>query len=180
MPYASSLQRTLTALLLAAALLSVPACGSTAEETAAGPAAPAASAERARFAKTRFVANAGLAAGATYQWIVKPYKAGRLRKGAQGRTMALVKAGLAGSFTYSRLKAATREAEGDPRLTESVAPLGEGIESLQGLGAKLRAGDAGDEDIDTFENVISSVKEAGDDCGAPVTDRLPTAGQLGG
>lgn len=153
-----------------------------AEAAAAATASPSASSaeEKQKFAKTRFVANAGLAAGATYQWIVKPYRDGKFKKGAKGRKFALVKAGLAGAFAYNRLKAASENAEGDPLLSKAVGPLTAGIDSLKGLGSKLRKGDAGDSDIGAFENVINSVKEAGKGAGATVTDKVPSAGQLTG
>ncbi|MEU7553837.1 hypothetical protein AB0B01_16075 [Streptomyces sp. NPDC044571] len=150
-----------------------------AEARAAEP-TPSTSAERQKFAKTRFVANAGLAAGATYQWIIKPYKAGKFKKGAKGRTFALIKAGLAGAFAYNRLKAAAANAKADPLLSKAVAPLTAGIESLKGLGSKLRKGDANDADITSFDDVISGVKDAGKSAGAEVTDKVPSASQLGG
>lgn len=154
----------------------------SAEDAEAAAATPSAStpAEKQKFAKTRFVANAGLAAGATYQWIIKPYRDGKFKKGAKGRTFALVKAGLAGAFAYNRLKAATENAKGDPLLSKAVGPLTAGIDSLKGLGSKLRKGQAGDADIGAFEDVINSVKEAGKSAGAPVTDKIPSAGQLTG
>lgn len=151
-----------------------------AEAAAATPSASTSAEERQKFAKTRFVANAGLAAGATYQWIIKPYRAGKFKKGAKGRTFALVKAGLAGAFAYNRLKAASENAKGDPLLSKAVGPLTAGIDSLKGLGSKLRKGQAGDADIGAFENVINSVKDAGKSAGAPVVDKVPSAGQLTG
>ncbi|MEU3776409.1 hypothetical protein AB0F11_25065 [Streptomyces sp. NPDC032472] len=141
---------------------------------------PTTTQERQKFAKTRFVANAGLAAGATYQWIIKPYRAGKFQKGASGRTFALIKAGLAGAFAYNRLKAALQNAKGDPLLSKALAPLTAGIESLKGLGTKLRKGDAGDADISSFENVIGGVKDAGKSAGAPVTDKVPSVSELSG
>ncbi|MFF3734807.1 hypothetical protein ACFYXM_32130 [Streptomyces sp. NPDC002476] len=138
------------------------------------------SAQKQRLAKTRFVANAGLAAGATYQWIVKPYRAGKFKKGADGRQLTLVKAGLAGGFAYDRLKAAVANAKGDPLLSKAVAPLTAGIESLKGLGEKLRRGQAGEGDIGAFEDVIDNVKGAGRSAGAEVKDKVPSASQLAG
>ncbi|MFF4366168.1 hypothetical protein [Streptomyces sp. NPDC001594] len=151
-----------------------------ADELAAATPEPSTSEERQKFAKTRFVANAGLAAGATYQWIIKPYRAGKFKKGAKGRTFALIKAGLAGAFAYNRLKAAAENAKGDPLLSKAVGPLTAGIDSLKNLSGKLRKGDAGDADISSFENVIGGVKEAGRSAGAPVTDKVPSLSQLGG
>ncbi|MGW4567457.1 hypothetical protein ACWEN3_35410 [Streptomyces sp. NPDC004561] len=182
------IRRLGVALTLCCALLAgSTACGSSAttstKDTAAVQAMPAAatpspttSAERQKLAKTRFVANAGLAAGATYQWIVKPWKAGKFKKGAQGRKAALLKAGLAGAFTYNRLKAAERNAKGDPHLSKALAPLSAGIESLKGLPAKLRGGDANA--AGAFDDVINKVKGAGASAGAPVKNQVPSAGQL--
>ncbi|MEU3057115.1 hypothetical protein [Streptomyces griseus] len=186
------LRRTLTALLLSCALLTgATACGDSGDSAggnaasasaAADPsgASPSASAEKQRLAKTRFVANAGLAAGATYQWIVKPYRAGTFKKGAEGRRLALVKAGLAGGFAYNRLRAAAENAKGDPLLSKAVAPLTAGIESLKGLGTKLRKGEAGEGDVGAFESVIDSIKNAGKDAGAEVKDKVPSTSQLTG
>ncbi|MFJ9621832.1 hypothetical protein [Streptomyces sp. NPDC101181] len=194
MPRSVPLRRTLAALLLSCAVLagttgcgdsgdsaaSTNASASASASAAASAASPSASAEKQRLAKTRFVANAGLAAGATYQWIVKPYRAGTFKKGADGRTFALVKAGLAGGFAYNRLKAATENAQGDPLLSKAVAPLTAGIESLKGLGTKLRKGEAGEGDIGAFESVIDGIKNAGRDAGAEVKDKVPSTSQLSG
>ncbi len=179
-----SVRRGAVALLLAGSLLTgAVACGKSkdagADNSAAGP-SPSTSAEKQKFAKTRFVANAGLAAGATYQWIVKPFKAGKFKKGADGRTFAMVKAGLAGAFTYNRLKAAVANAKGDPLLSKALTPLSSGIDSLKNLGGKLRKGDAGDADVGSFEKIINNVKGAGRSAGAEVTDKVPTTAQLGG
>ncbi|WCD86203.1 hypothetical protein KPP03845_102545 [Streptomyces xanthophaeus] len=163
-----------------AALAAAEPVAAEADELAAVTPSPSTSAEKQKFAKTRFVANAGLAAGATYQWIIKPYRAGKFKKGAKGRTFALIKAGLAGAFAYNRLKAATENAKGDPLLSKAVAPLTAGIESLKGLGSKLRKGQAGDADIDAFDKIINGVKEAGKSAGATVTDQVPSVSQLGG
>ncbi|WP_374778275.1 hypothetical protein OG756_12650 [Streptomyces sp. NBC_01310] len=151
-----------------------------ADELAAPTPTPSTTAEKQKFAKARFVANAGLAAGATYQWIVKPYRDGKFKKGAKGRTFALIKAGLAGAFAYNRLKAAKENAQGDPLLSKALAPLTAGIESLKGLASKLRKGQAGDADIDAFNSVIDGVKEAGKSAGAEVVDKVPSTSQLGG
>ncbi|MFF5803355.1 hypothetical protein [Streptomyces sp. NPDC012746] len=157
-----------------------PLAAEAAVDPAAAEPTPTTSAERQKFAKTRFVANAGLAAGATYQWIIKPYREGKFKKGAKGRTFALIKAGLAGAFAYNRLKAAVDNAKGDPLLSKAVAPLTAGIESLKGLGSKLRKGNASDADLSSLQNVLTGVKDAGKSAGAPVTDQVPSLSQLGG
>ncbi|MFD9328513.1 hypothetical protein [Streptomyces sp. NPDC060065] len=181
------IRRLVVALSLCCALLAgATACGSggTTQDTAAVVAAatptPTTSAEKQKFAKTRFVVNAGLAAGATYQWIVKPWKAGKFKKGAKGRRLALVKAGLAGAFTYNRLKAATKNAQGDPTLAKAVAPLAAGIDALKDLPSKLRKGDSTDAVVGSFDDIINDVKDAGKSAGAEVTDQVPSASQLTG
>ncbi|MGW1226883.1 hypothetical protein [Streptomyces sp. NPDC002530] len=181
--------RPLVALALTSSLVAgAAACGGddysggSASTSASATVSPSgtSSAQVQKFAKTRFVANAGLAAGATYQWIVKPYRAGTFKKGADGRTFALVKAGLAGAFAYNRLKAASDNAKGDPLLSKAVAPLTASIESLKGLGTKLRKGEAGGDEVGLFEGVINSVKDAGKSAGAEVKDKVPSTAQLGG
>ncbi|RFC76378.1 hypothetical protein DXZ75_12645 [Streptomyces sp. AcE210] len=151
--------------------------GSTVAAAVAEPTASS-SAEKQKFAKTRFVANAGLAAGATYQWIIKPYRKGKFKKGAKGRKLALVKAGVAGAFTYNRLKAAVKNAKGDPLLSKAVAPLTAGIDKLKDLPSKLRKGDGTDSVVNSFDDVINSVKDAGKSAGAEVKDKVPSAKEL--
>ncbi|MGV9880058.1 hypothetical protein [Streptomyces sp. NPDC003006] len=159
-------------------LVGATACGDDGKETKAAAPSPSNSAEKQKFAKTRFVANAGLAAGATYQWIVKPFRAGKFKKGASGRKVALVKAGLAGAFTYNRLKAATKNAKGDPTLSKAVAPLTAGIDALKDLPSKLRKGEGTDSVVNSFEEIIKDVKGAGSSAGAEVKDKVPSAGEL--
>ncbi|MGW2281596.1 hypothetical protein [Streptomyces sp. NPDC001770] len=178
-------RRLPAALLLVCALLAgVTACDSGNDKqmvsSDASIVAPTATAEKQRLAKTRFVANAGLAAGAAYQWIVKPYRSGKFKKGADGRTFAMAKAGLAGGFAYNRLKAAAGNAKADPLLSQAVAPLTAGIESLKELATKFRKGEAGDSDIGTLEGIIDSVKDAGKSAGAEVKDQVPSVSQLAG
>jgi hypothetical protein len=141
---------------------------------------PTTSAEKQKFAKTRFVVNAGLAAGATYQWIVKPFRAGKFKKGADGRRVALVKAGVAGLFAYNRLDAAVKNAKADPTLSKAVAPLQEGINKLKEQAKNLRKGDNTDDIVGNFDSIINDVKDAGKSAGAEVTDKVPSAGELTG
>lgn len=141
---------------------------------------PTTSAEKQKFAKTRFVVNAGLAAGATYQWIVKPFRAGKFKKGADGRRVALVKAGVAGLFAYNRLDAAVKNAKADPTLSKAVAPLQEGINKLKEQAKNLRKGDNTDDIVGNFDGIINDVKDAGKSAGAEVTNKVPSAGELTG
>ncbi|WP_333767670.1 hypothetical protein [Streptomyces sp. IBSBF 2435] len=180
MPTGIPLRRTLVALLLAAALLALPACGggssSGSGTTGAVNITASASPSRQKLAKTRFVANAGLAAGAVYQWVVKPYRKGSFTKGAKSRTLTLVKAGLAGTFAYNRLKAAAKNAQGDPTLSRYMAPVVAGIGALKDLPGKLRKGDGSA--VNSYNDVINKVKEAGKNAGADVKDKVPSLDEL--
>jgi hypothetical protein len=176
-------RRVLTALLLAATLFLVPACGGSSDNSkdqlGGGTASPTSTFQRQKLAKTRFVANVALAAGATYQWIVKPYRAGKFKKHADGRTFALVKAGLAGAFTYNRLKHALDNAKGDPTLSKAVAPLTTSVANLKQLPSKLRSGESPSEIVNDFKKNVDNMKSAGKDAGAEVkNNQVPSLSDL--
>ena len=162
----------------------VPACSKTSAHHSAADSttqqvAATSSQNPVKLAKTKFAANAGLATGATYQWIYKPFKAGTFTKGTKGRTAAFIKAGLAGTFDYNRLKAALADAKGDPLLSKAVAPLTGSVDGLKALADKIKSGKASDADFNQFNNVMNSIKSAGDSQGATVTDKVPSSSQLG-
>lgn len=69
-----------------------------------------------KFAKTKFVLHTGLAIGAFRRYIYKPWKAGKLKKGADGRGVALAKAAAAGAFTVHELGSARDAALSDDKL----------------------------------------------------------------
>ncbi|MEY9876170.1 hypothetical protein ABH931_005680 [Streptacidiphilus sp. MAP12-33] len=172
------------AVAMAGTLLVLPACSSSKTSNSvsgAGVAATASatsSADRVKLAKTKFVLNAGLAAGATYQWIYKPFKAGTFKSGAKGRTTALIKGALAAGFTYNRAKAALADAKGDPTLSKATDALSSAVDSLKNLPSKIKNGSATDADFNQFTNVTNSIKGAGAANGATVTDQVPSVGQL--
>ena len=184
----TTLRNSVAAGTLAVSMLVLPACSSSSKSGAAttnaiGAAAatapaPTTSAERVKLAKTKFVLNASLAAGAAYQWIYKPFKAGTFKKGAKGRTLALIKGGLAGAFTYNRLSAALTDAKGDPTLSKATGALTAAVASLKDLPSKIKGGKATDADFNQVNTVVDSVKQAGSANGLNVTDQVPSAGQL--
>ena len=95
---------------------------------------------RVHFARTKFVLHAGLAFGAFHRYILKPYRAGTFRKGAPGRTKALVKAGAAALFAYHELKLARTDAVCDgPTLRRLASSLNGAVSALAGL-RSLKAG----------------------------------------
>jgi hypothetical protein len=173
---------SVVALTTAGSLLVLPACSSskTSNNVSAGQvsASPTSSADRVKFAKTRFVANVSLAAGAAYQWIYKPFKAGTFKSGAKGRTAALIKGALAGAFTYNRLKAALNDAKGDPTLSKITDALFSSVESLKNLPSKIKSGTATDADFNQYTNVVDSIKQTGAAEGLNVTNQVPSASQL--
>ena len=94
------------------------------------------------FAKTRFVADLGGAAFLTKRYIYTPYREGKFRKGASGRTLAVVKAGVAAATSVKLLKNAQENAQANPTLCKTIAvPLSSAIASLGGVTAALSGGD---------------------------------------
>ncbi|WP_225447811.1 hypothetical protein [Streptacidiphilus sp. P02-A3a] len=182
----TTLRNSVAAGTLAVSMLVLPACSSSSKSSsatnavgaAATGAAPTTSAERVKLAKTKFVLNASLAAGAAYQWLYKPFKAGTFKSGAKGRTAALIKGGLAGAFTYNRLSAALTDAKGDPTLSKATDALGSAVAGIKGLPSKIKGGTATDADFNQVQNTVNGIKSAGASNGLNVTDQVPSAGQL--
>jgi hypothetical protein len=181
------IRTSVVAVTVAGTLMVLPACSSHTSSSAsanvtgaaaAAPLSPSSSADRVKLAKTRFVLNAGLAAGATYQWIYKPFKAGTFHKGAKGRTTGLIKGALAAAFTYNRAKAALNDAKGDPTLSKATTALSNAVDGLKNLPNKIRNGSASDADFNQLTSVTDNIKTAGASAGAKVTDQIPSAGQL--
>lgn len=171
----SPLARNLAAVLTACALfLGVAACNGD-EKTSD---AALQSKDPVKFAKTKFVLHAGLAAGASYRWIVKPYREGKFQNGADGRTFAMVKAGLAGAFTYHEVKKAIEAAQGDPTLSKALVPIQAAADKLQGLGGKLSGGNATEADVNGVSSVVDSLKSVGAQNGLKVENKEPSVGQL--
>lgn len=169
--------RRLPAALLACALLAgTAACGG--DESGGGSAGTGDGGKKGD--KAKFAANAGLAAGAAHQWIVKPFREGKFKKGADGRTGAMLKAGLAGGFTYNRLQAALKNARNDPDLKKAVEPIDQSVKDLKGLPQKLKDGDVNKSEVDTVQKVVDNVKEAGRKAGAEVKDNVPSLSELRG
>ena len=94
-----------------------------------------------RFAKTKFLLHAGLAAGAFHRYIYKPYRSGAFKQGAPGRKRALVKAGASAVFAYHELKVADQDARCDgPVLKKLARPLSAALDAISSLKGALSAG----------------------------------------
>ncbi|MFC4912503.1 hypothetical protein [Actinomadura gamaensis] len=127
-----------------------------------------------KFAKTRFVGDAGLAFGAFHRWIYKPYKAGTFKSGADGRKKAIVKAAAAGAFSVNRLNAARKMVNADPTLCGALKkPLDSLWNSLSGLTGKLKSGNADPSEIGSIGGAIDSFRQQAGKNGADIKDKNP-------
>jgi hypothetical protein len=123
-----------------------------------------------KFAKTKFVADAALAAGAFKRYIYSPAKDGKLKKGAHGRVLALIKAAAAGAFVINRLKAAETAAQANPTLCKLfVAPAQKFQAALTGLVGKAKSGGINPSDVDGASGALTDLHNAATSGGAGFT-----------
>ncbi|SIR98124.1 hypothetical protein [Williamsia sterculiae] len=110
------------------------------------------------FAKTKFVAHAGLGFGAFHRYLYKPYKAGTFKKGADGRVTAFVKGGVAALFIKREIRLASEDVKANPTLCKAIAaPLAKIGDSVQGAVDKAKSGDdSGLEDVNSAIGSVSS------------------------
>jgi hypothetical protein len=127
-----------------------------------------------KFAKTKFVIHAGLAFGAFHHWIYKPIKAGDLKHPLQHK-LAIVKAGLAGAFVYHELKLALGDAQADPTLAKLVAPITALQNKISGLPAAVKNGSVTPDDIQQYDNEISSISQQAQAAGQTITEQVPSS-----
>jgi hypothetical protein len=124
-----------------------------------------------KFAKTKFVADAALAGGAFKRYIYTPAKNGKLKKGASGRVLALIKAAAAGAFVINRLKAAETAAQGNPTLCKIfVAPARKFTAALTGLVGKAKSGGVAPSDVDGASGALTDLHNAATQGGAGFAD----------
>ena len=175
--------RKLSVVFVMALLAFTTACSSSSSSTSAAASASAtgtAAAEAAgqcpttntvKFAKTKFVADAALAGGAFKRYIYTPAKDGKLKKGASGRVLALVKAAAAGAFVINRLKAAETAAQGNPTLCKVfVAPAAKFTAALTGLVGKAKSGGIDPSDVDGASGALTDLHSAATSGGAGFLD----------
>ncbi|GAA3093924.1 hypothetical protein JOF29_003973 [Kribbella aluminosa] len=146
---------------------SQPTAGSTAPTTAAADTCPASNTKS--FAKTKFVAHVGLAAGSFHRWIWKPYKAGTFSKGAHGRLKATIKAGLTAAFIAHEVKVASDDVSASPALCKVLKkPLVALGNQLSDLKSKITGGDLSS--LDGVNTAIAGVTTLSDKNGAQITE----------
>jgi hypothetical protein len=176
--------RLLTVLTLVLALV-LGGCGGggATESGASSPAATATSSggttatacptENTRsFAKTRFVADVGGALFLLNRYIVNPYQKGSFTKGADGRTAALIKAGLAAAATAKLVSNARENAKANPTLCKTIAgPLDQLAASLNGVVDGLKSGSLDAGAIGGLSGLLGSLKQKAAEAGVPVTER---------
>lgn len=121
------------------------------------------------FAKTRFVADLGLAAGSFHRYILKPYQAGSFTKGTHGRTLALVKAGATAALDAKLLKNATENVKGSPALCKALyKPMTELSNKLGDLKGEVTSGNL--TSVAGIEGLVSQVTGAAKSSGIPITE----------
>jgi hypothetical protein len=132
------------ALVMAALMLAftVSACGKEAAPTTTSASFSCPTDNTKSFAKTRFVADVGLAFGTFHHWIWKPYRAGTFKKGADGRTFALVKAVGAAALVTHLIGNAADNVKASPGLCNAIGqPMAKLNDLVSNLGSALRHGD---------------------------------------
>jgi len=96
------------------------------------------------FPKARFAANVGLIAGSFHRWIWKPYKAGKFKKGADGRILATAKAVATALFIKHEVGNAVDNVRADPTLCKLLATPMSTIQTMvDKLGSSIKGGDVG-------------------------------------
>ena len=124
------------------------------------------------FAKTRFVADVGGALFLFHRYLYRPYLDGSFEAGAQGRTAALVKAGLAAAGIVKLLANARENAAANPTLCKSIAkPLDDIIASARGLATGLPAGQVDDRALKDIESQFGRVQNRAEDAGVRVEEK---------
>jgi len=126
-----------------------------------------------RFAKTKCVLHAGLALGAFHHFIYKPFREGRFRSGAAGRTGSFVKAGAAALFVAHELKIARKDAQASPALRKLFAPLTALGSRFSGIGPKLKGGSANPGEINGLNGALDGVRSQSAGAGAKIRDIVP-------
>ncbi len=110
------------------------------------------------FQKTRMVADLALAYGAFHRYLYKPYQAGKFTKGASGRTVAIIKGGLAAAAIAKLVKNAAANASADPTLCKAVPSLSSIAGQVGGLGSQLAGGAAAAGGLSQAEGLFGKLK----------------------
>jgi hypothetical protein len=134
-----------------------------------------------KFAKTRFIANAGLAAGAFHRYIYAPHQKGAFKSGAQGQKRSIIKATAAGLFALDQLRRAKANVEASPGLCRVLAaPMTRLQSALQTLVAKFKRGEVDPSTIGAASGALEQTRGAAGSAGAGFKDKNVPANMIGG
>lgn len=129
------------------------------------------------FAKTRFAADVGGAAFLINRYLYQPYSAGKFQQGANGRTVALVKAAAAAAASAKLLKNATENAKADPTLCKTLAgPLTQLSTTLDSLTGSLRNGTFNPALLGGLGGAVSGLIGKAEQAGIPIEQKDPGLG----
>lgn len=121
------------------------------------------------FAKTKFVAHAGLAFGAFHRYIYKPFRADEFRSGARGRFSAFAKAGLAALFIKREVRLASEDAKANPTLCNLIAaPLERVATSVGDAVTRLKGGDV--TGVEGVQSAVSGVESSAAGAGTTIQE----------
>jgi hypothetical protein len=134
-----------------------------------------------KFAKTRFITNAGLAAGAFKRYIYEPYRKGTFKSGAPGHKRALVKAAAAGLFVLDQLRRAKTNVQADPTLCKTLSsPLAHLGALVTALTAKFKHGQVDPSAIDATSGALEQTRGTAGSAGAGFKDKEVPSNMIGG
>lgn len=121
------------------------------------------------FAKTRFVADVGLAAGSFHRYIYKPYQAGAFQKGQNGRVKALVKAGATTALDVKLLSNAQKNIKANPTLCKTLAkPMSDAMTKLKSIKTDAASGNFAS--IASANSLFSDIENKAKSQGDPITE----------
>ena len=137
--------------------------------TVAAPAVTCPTESTRSFAKTRFLADVGLAAGTFHRWIYKPYQEGKFTKGADGRTLALAKAVGVAALDVKLLNNAYENVQADPTLCKTIGePLVKLKNQVNTMKDQITHGDLSS--VAGAEVILGSLLGTAKQNGLPVTE----------
>ena len=125
--------------------------------------------------KTRLLADLALTYGAFHRYLYNPYKAGSFHQGANGRTKAIIKAGLASAAIVKLLSNAGKNAAADPTLCKFVPNINNIKSSLSNLVNKIKGGTVSSSDVDGTNGLFDQLK-SGSGFTPPSSSSLPGLG----
>ena len=177
---ASSATSAATSATSSASGTTSPSSSGTSSATASEPTEPSdCPTENTRaFAKTRFVADLGVAAGTFHRYIYQPYQQGKFAKGADGRVTAIAKAGATAALDIHLLKNAQKNVKASPALCKALAkPMSEAISKLDSIKGDITSGNFSS--VLAAQSLMSTITTKSGQNGAPITPSTDTSKVMG-